>query len=63
MSSRNGATMYSRQAVATVLWSIPRQDASNREDQCVTSSLLGGGRRVAAKISRLSIRRNWLHQS
>lgn len=57
MPSRQGATPYSRQAFATVEWSIPSRAANSREDQWVTPSFFGGGRSVAATIARWSIRR------
>lgn len=47
---------HSRQAFATVVWSVPRQAASRREDQCVAPSLIGGGRSAAATIERWPIR-------
>src|SRR3954454_21554265 len=52
--TRQGATPYSRQALATVPLLTPRGRGSSRDDQCVTPSRFGGGRRVAAPPLRLS---------
>src|ERR1019366_7188097 len=54
VSTRHGVAPYSRQALATVAFPIPRCRASNLEDQCVTPYLRGGGASVAATTSRCS---------
>ncbi len=47
VSTRHGATPYSRHALATVALLTPSRRASSREDQCVTPNDFGGGFRVA----------------
>jgi hypothetical protein len=56
-SARHGCTPYSRQARATVASPIFKCLPNSRLDQCVTPYLRGGGRSVAATISRWSRRR------
>ena len=49
---RQGCTPYSRQAVATVLFPIPKCFPSSRDDQCVTAYFFGGRRSIADTILR-----------
>lgn len=46
VSTRHGWTPYSRHAVATVLFPMPRCRASSLVDQCVTPYFFGGGANV-----------------